>query len=274
MKIWCNGKIAPAETSGLAWSDRGFLLGDGVFETIALKNQQICHWDAHWTRLGSALSYFSLPASYDQNTIKAAILELAMDVQATEAAIRITVSAGAGGRGLAPQAISDPTWVVSLSPRSPSSPTLALAQVAVTRTAGNPSSMYKTLSYIDNIMARRLANGDEAFMLNQYGRLSCAAAGNIFLLANGELLTPALSEGALNGIIRGVILSTGAIAGFTSREARLTLSDMKAAEAIFITNSLVGAQSVSTLLLTNHEPIKKGSPHMATILETIHALAF
>lgn len=274
MKIWSNGHILGSDAAGLEWNDRGFLLGDGVFETIAMRQQKICHWPAHWARLQTAMVYFGLVSHFSAAQIEAAITELASDMQINDGAIRITVSAGAGGRGLVPQSPADPNWVISLAPLSPLQRTISLAQSNVIRTAGNPSSQHKTLSYIDNIVARRQVEADEALLLNQYGRVACAAAGNIFILKNGDLLTPDISEGALAGIIRGALLAMGSVAGFTCRASQLSLADMQAAEAIFVTNSLIGAQSVTALQLTDHAPIKKESPHMAAILETIVAKAF
>jgi branched-chain amino acid aminotransferase len=274
MKVWSNGHILSSDAAGLKWNDRGFLLGDGVFETIAMRQQKICHWPAHWARLQTAMGYFGLVSHFSATQIEAAITKLASDMQITNGAIRVSVSAGAGGRGLAPLSSADPTWVISLTPLSPVPRTISLAQSNVIRTAGNPSTQHKTLSYIDNIVARRQVEADEALLLNQYGRVACAAAGNIFILKNGDLLTPDVSEGALAGVIRGALLAMGTVAGFTCRTSQLSLADMQAAEAIFITNSLIGAQSVTVLQLTDHSPIKKGSPHMAAILEIIEAQAF
>ena len=76
------------------------------------------------------------------------------------------------------------------------------------------------------------------------------------------------------GIIRGLLLTAGSIAGFACRETQISLSDMQEAEAIFVTNSLIGAQAVTVLQLTNQPPIKKGSPQVTAILERIEALAF
>ncbi len=274
MTIWCNGHLAKVEDGGLRLNDRGFLLGDGVFETIALRQQKICHWSAHWKRLEHAMAYFHLTPYFNAAQIEAAIFTLAHELEISDGAIRITVSAGAGGRGLVPLVAAEPSWVVSLAPHAPQPQFISLAQSAVMRSAGNPSTMHKTLSYIDNIVARRQAEADEAFLLNQYGRVACAAAGNIFVLRNGALLTPSLAEGALAGIIRGLLLTAGSIAGFACRETQISLSDMQEAEAIFVTNSLIGAQAVTVLQLTNQPPIKKGSPQVTAILERIEALAF
>ncbi len=274
MKIWSNGHILSSDEAGLKWNDRGFLLGDGVFETVAMRQQKICHWQAHWARLQAAMTYFGLVSHFTAAQIEAAIATLANDMRIADGAIRITVSAGAGGRGLVPREPADPNWVISLAPLAPLPRTISLAQSDVIRVAGNPSSQHKTLSYIDNIVARRRVEADEALLLNQYGRVACAAAGNIFILKEGNFLTPDISEGALAGVIRGALLAAGSVAGFACRATQLRLADLQVAEAIFVTNSLIGAQAVTALQLTDHTPIKKGSPHMAAILETIAAQAF
>ena len=81
---------------------------------------------------------------------------------------------------------------------------------------------------------------DEAVMANQHGRVACTAAGNIFVARGNRLLTPPVSEGALPGIIRGVLLNRGELLGMKIDEALLDESSLQQAEAIFVTNSLNG----------------------------------
>lgn len=272
--IWLNGHIQSLAAPALSLQDRGFLLGEGVFETIALRNDKICLWDSHWHRLSTALNFFDIPCTYSPEQIVHGIQELTQVLDLNSAVIRVSVSTGAGGRGLVPKEYGTPNWAISLTAYSPEDRPISLGQVSIIRPAGNPVVKFKTLSYIDNIMARKLAQADEALMLNQFGRVSCAAAGNIFLHIGGELLTPPCSEGALDGIIRGEILRRGKIEGLVCRERALTRQHLREAQNIVITNSLIGAQLVDQLYLSGEAPIKKGSPSGPAILNSIQQIAF
>jgi len=273
--IWVNGLMVDHKTQ-VRIDDRGFLLGEGVFETIALRNNDICHWQAHWSRLLRGLKYFGIDCQYSEAEIATAVKE-AVRLNLKEehhGTIRISVSSGAGGRGLAPATNGPANWVIQVSPHTESKQLISMAETHILRPSQNPTSLYKTLSYADNIMARRLSAADEVFFFNEHGRVACAAAGNIFILFNDQLITPPCNEGTLNGIVRQVMLEKGIISNAMSREAPISRDDMRQADAIFVTNSLIGAQSVQALMLKNEAPIKKGSPRAAEILLTIRKLAF
>jgi branched-subunit amino acid aminotransferase/4-amino-4-deoxychorismate lyase len=133
--------------------------------------------------------------------------------------------------------------ILQVSPAPPRPAALRLADCSVTRFASGASSVHKTGAYLDNIIARKqalAAGADEAVMMNQYGRIACAAAGNIFIARGNRLLTPPVSEGALPGIIRGALLALGVVAGIKIDEALLDETALQQAETIFVTNSING----------------------------------
>ncbi len=115
----------------------------------------------------------------------------------------------------------------------------------IRRNEGSPASRLKTVSYVDNVLARReaLAGGaDEAVMLNNRGEVACAAAANIFWVKDGRLFTPALACGVLDGIARAKLVEALPVI-----EVAGTLQTLQSADAVFLTNSLVGVRSVSHL---------------------------
>jgi len=106
------------------------------------------------------------------------------------------------------------------------------------------------LAYLDNVLARasaREAGADEALMLNTRGEVACAAAANIFWLKEGLVHTPDLDCGVLDGVIRAWVLAMCRNLGQPAAEVRMPLAALADAEAIFLTNSLMGVRAVSRL---------------------------
>ena len=109
----------------------------------------------------------------------------------------------------------------------------------------SPASRLKTLSYLDNVLARRearAAGADEALMLNNQGHLACASAGNLFWLEGQALSTPALDCGVLAGLARGRVMAAAEGLGLETREVRAGLEALAGASAVFLTNSLTGVR--------------------------------
>ncbi len=226
--------------------DRGLLLGDGLFETILFKAARPILWDAHLARLTRGCAALGLSAP-DAQTLadEAAVAVAAAGLGSARAAVRLTWTAGVGGRGLDRPSQPQPRLIASASPSAPPQGPARLITSAIRRNEGSPASRLKTLSYLDNVLARReaaTAGADEALMLNNRGLLASAAAANLFWIAEGRLYTPALSCGVLEGIMRSQVL-----AAVDVQEVEAPASALHGAEALFLTNSLIGLRRVASL---------------------------
>ncbi|CAI8181995.1 MAG: Aminodeoxychorismate lyase [Alphaproteobacteria bacterium] len=245
--IWLNGDIVSAEAA-ISANDRGLLLGESVFETLLVKNQVPQFWTAHLARLAASCTALGLACSYDDAVLRDGVMALfaadnALHGEKMRAVLRLTVSGGAGGRGLVPTAQATPMVMMQLSDAPPRPDALRLHMSDILRFAGQFSATHKTGQYVDNIMARRqalAAQADEAVMANQHGRLACAAAGNIFVRFDDRLLTPPLGEGALPGVIRGALLEKAQIDGLQIEEAAIDMARLEKADALYVTNSVNG----------------------------------
>jgi branched-chain amino acid aminotransferase/4-amino-4-deoxychorismate lyase len=226
--------------------DRGLLLGDGLFETVLFKAGKAVLWERHMARLARGCAVLGLPApNGDSLALEAAMAVETAGLSDGRAAVRVTWTAGSGGRGLDRPATVQPFAVVSAAPApAPEAPT-SLVTCTVRRNAGSPASRLKTLSYLDNVLARReaqAAGADEALLLNTDGHLACAAAANLFWIAGDCLHTPALACGVLDGIMRGRVLATVPV-----REVAARPEALEPAQAAFLTNSLIGLRPVASL---------------------------
>ena len=245
--IWLNGKFTD-NPAAIAADNRGLLLGDGVFETMLAEKSQVHFLPEHFARLCASLRQLHMPLSYDLDTITDACAVLVAG-EHPRMVLRLTVSR-TGGRGLHINPDQPASWLLTAQAAAPVPQTLNAVTTPLIRPAANPTSHMKTISQLDNILARAhatRAHADEGLMLNEHGRLACAAAGNIFIQNGNTLLTPPESEGALGGIIRHAILTRAEKIGLTARTAPITPDALKTAAHIFVTNSLIGAVPVTQL---------------------------
>jgi len=234
----------------LPLDDRGLLLGDGLFETLLVIDGAPVWWAAHMARLRRGCAALSLPEPAEDDALAAARQVLTTAEAPPRAALRLTWTAGSGGRGLDRPAILSPRLLSSLAPAPRPTAPLRLASVSVRRNAGSPASRHKTLAYLDHVLARREAQAtgaDEAVMLNTAGDVACAAAATLFWVEDGELFTPALECGVLDGLARAAVMDRAAALGVVVREVRAGPAALARAEAVFLTNSLMGLRPAATL---------------------------
>jgi len=227
--------------------DRGLLLGDGLFETMLAQDGALPWIESHLDRMTAGCSVLGLP-SLDREAARAACLAAAP--AAGRAAVRLTLTAGSGGRGLdRPGEPELRLWATSAPSPLPTGPaTLIIARAR--RNEGSPASRLKTLSYLDNVLARAEARGggaDEAVMLNNAGHVACAGAANLFWISGETVFTPALDCGVLGGITRARLLEMAPDLSVRIEETVADRTALQASDAVFLTNSLIGVRAVSRL---------------------------
>ncbi len=252
--IWLDGERMPAGQARIDPSDRGLLLGEGLFETLLAVQGRPVLAGRHWQRLSTSAEALGIPLRWTPERIDHACRELltATGLDRGLAALRVTLTGGAGPRGLLPPADPRPRLLITAAPQSdgllpPARVILASARVS----SSSPLRRHKSLSYLESILARReaaAAGADEALLLGEAGQLVEASAANLFLVDGSRLRTPPVSDGALPGITRGLLLELAAEVGLEPREERLGLDDLRQAEAVLLTSSLIGLRPVIALL--------------------------
>ena len=229
--------------------DRGLLLGDGLFETVLAVNGVLVGLAAHLDRMTAGCAVVGLPPP-DRMLAERLMREALAGMAAPRVAVRLTLTAGSGGRGLDRPAAPEPRLFASAAASPRSSEPARLITSSVRRNDGSPAARLKTLAYLDNVLARAQARergADEALMLNSRGEAACAAAANVFWVRDGRLYTPALECGVLAGTMRARVLSAAVRLGVEVAEVRASSEALAGAEAVFLTNSLIGLRAVSGL---------------------------
>jgi branched-chain amino acid aminotransferase len=274
--LWVNGKLLPVGEAVLDPRDRGFTLGDGLFETMRVKGGTVLRLERHLSRLRTGAAVLGLPSHPEDEDLTGAVARTLAANGLTEAAVRLTISRGVPKRrGILPEPESNPTLVVHAEPFTGYPTELyergARAVISgIRRNEHSPLARVKSLNYLDNVLARREAEArgaDDALLLNTAGDLACASAANLFLLLDGTLVTPSVASGALPGTLRELLTSELAPrVGLEVVERTVRPQELRAAEEAFLTNALMG---IVPLIEVDAIPIGTGEPGpVSTVLGT------
>jgi branched-chain amino acid aminotransferase len=269
--VWLNGRIVSLTDAHISVTDRGFLLGDGLFETMPVYMGRVFDLDAHLERLASGLAVLKFAGAVDLVKLRAGIADYLAAEEMVTAVLRLTVTRGAGPRGLLPPEAPSPALLMTLSPMPPlATEPLSLHIAAATRrNEFSPLSRIKALPYLDNVLALQEARdhgADEAILLNVRGTIACATAANIFAIRDGRLETPPLSDGALPGTMRALVLALANRLGLAAVETSLRAGDLAGADEVFLTNSI---RRVTPVKECNGKPV---GGRGGRALERLHAL--
>lgn len=253
MTVWLNGSLVPMEDARIDPSDRGFLLGDGIFETLAARKGRIVFADLHFDRLSRGANALGITLPYSIAELTSAITSLLSACDTTNqdrTAIRLTVTRGTGPRGLVPSPEAKSTVLITCFASPDLKETVSTIIATGRRNEFSPIANLKTLTYLDQILARReaaIAGTDDAILLNTQNKVACATAGNLFLWDSNTLITPPLTDGCLDGTVRRKILDIASETNIAAFEESITPSTLANVESAFLTNSLVGLQPLHSI---------------------------
>ena len=252
VSVWLDG----VPGSALPLPDRGLDFGDGLFETLLLENGRALFRQAHLERLRVGLAALALPDC--SSTAEQHLERVCADIVIRGwpwAALRITVTRGAGERGYAAPAQVTPRIIITASPmqhdcrQMPQPAALVFADL---RLSSEPFlAGVKHLNRLEQVIAAtqaRQAQADESVLLDHSGRVVSVAAGNLFFVVGKELVTPPLAACPIHGTRRRLVIEQLAPAlGLDIREARVESEFFSSCDEVFFTNSLQGLRPVKTL---------------------------
>lgn len=243
MLVWLNGTLQESAAARIAPLDRGFTLGDGVFETLRISANQPLYLEQHLARLGTGAALLQI--AFDARLVQRAITELLAASRPGNAALRVTLSRGEGPRGLLPPAEATPTLLITTAPLvAPAKEVSVIVARSTRRNELSPLSRIKSLNMLDNLLARQEAQAagvDDALLLNSRGCLTESSISNIIAQREGVLVTPPLADGVLPGITRARLMQLLPI-----KEVSMGEADLATLEAMVLTNSL-GVRAVARL---------------------------
>ena len=250
--VFLNGTLTAPDAISISARDRGFTLADGLFETMRARRGGVFRLDQHLARMSDGLRTMAIPEAAElRRWVQDAVVRAGL----ADLSIRLTVTRGPGPGGLAPPEHVQPTVVVSVNAMPPfpaDTYTTGLRAVVASgrRNAQSPTAGLKTLAYTDAIVAWLEAHrvgADEAIFLDTNGNCSEATASNLFMVRDGQVLTPPVSCAALPGITRAAVLELTRAAGMRAEERVFGLDALASAQEVFLTSSLRGLAPVSSL---------------------------
>ncbi len=262
-----NGVICDASEAKIPVNDHGFLYGDGVFEGLRFYNGRLLKLHRHLARLADSARALGMRLPMSAGKIEQALLEIVEAFTQTDGYLRLIVTRGAGPLGIDPShcepgcvvIIADQLKMVSQEVRDKGA---RLIIASTRRLAGDQlDSRIKSLNYLNQIMAKMEANvaeADEAVVLNQSGFVAEGTADNIFIVTGGTLETPPVTDGALDGITRGLMLEVAENIAIPVRERSLTTYDLYIADECFLTGT--GAELIPVREIAGRQIKKSPGP--------------
>lgn len=235
-----NGALVPQATATIPVSDRGFLYGETLFETMRAECAAIALWDAHMARLRTSADRLGFVVPYADEELLAQCLGV-VDANALPAAVvRLTLTRGA-----------PPVLLVTAQAPSPDFARKAaegyrIATSAWERPSHRAWPLYaKTGNYLNSVLALRSVGGecDEAILFDDEGFLTEGSFSNIFLVRDGALWTPALPR-CLPGVGRARVIACAREAGLDVIEKDIDRAELALAEELFLTNAVRGIMPV------------------------------
>ncbi|GAE45769.1 branched-chain amino acid aminotransferase [Mesobacillus boroniphilus JCM 21738] len=268
--IFLNGQFVSKKDAVVSVYDHGFLYGDGVFEGIRVYEGNVFRLQDHVNRLYDSAKSIMLSIPYSKQELSDLVVETLRVNGLLNAYIRVVVSRGVGNLGLDPSSCARPQVIViaeelALFPKELYESGIEIVTVATRRNRSDVlSPKVKSLNYLNNILVRieaGLSGVNEALMLNDQGYVAEGSADNVFIVKNGEILTPPGYVGALEGITRNAIMEIAHNLGFLMREEVFTRHDVYVADEVFLTGT---AAEVIAVVKVDGRTIGEGKPGAVT----------
>ncbi|MEU8892084.1 aminodeoxychorismate lyase [Streptomyces sp. NPDC048442] len=240
MKVWVNGALVDADAARVSVLDHGMTVGDGVFETMKAVDGKAFALTRHLNRLTTSARGLGLPDP-DLDEVRRACAVVLDANPMPLGRLRVTYTGGVSPLG-SDRGDAVPTLIVALGETVRRPDSTAVVTVPWTRNERSALAGLKTTSYAENVVALARARehgASEALFANTVGRLCEGTGSNVFVVLDGQLLTPPVASGCLAGITRAL-----AVEWAGAREADLPFDVLEQAEEIFLTSTLRDVQAV------------------------------
>lgn len=266
MKIYINGTFYEKNEAKISVLDHGFLYGDGIFEGIRLYSGNVFKLTKHIDRLFKSARAILLDLPWTKEQIIEAICMSCRENNLTDGYIRLVVSRGVGKLGLSPFGCETPQLIIiadqiQLYPKELYETGLRAITVPTRRNSSAAiPPMVKSLNYLNNILAKIEAQKlgfQECIMLNNEGYVAECSGDNIFIVADGKIITPPTFAGSLSGITRGTVFELANKFGIEILEKEMTRYDIWTADECFLSGT---AAKLIPLVELDSRVIGNGKP--------------
>ena len=245
---WLNGKLVNREQAKVSVFDHGLLYGDGVFEGIRFYQRRAFCLEAHLRRLSHSAAAIDLMLPYTLDELEIAIEDVIRAYTEADGYLRLVITRGEGSLGIDPALCQRATAFIIADRIAVVAPHVLEqgAKLVIASTRRLPPDgldpRLKSLNYLNHVLARMEAShagADEAILLNAQGYVTEGTTDNIFIVRDGTLMTPPVTDGALEGITRDIVLQLACELGIACLERALAPYDLYTADECFLTGTAV-----------------------------------
>ena len=256
MNINYNGALISAEGNILALHNRAFAYGDAVTDVSKYSYQQLLFWEEHYLRLmaGMRVLRMNIPMSFSMEYIEEEILKTIRSNALESQPVRVRISIFRKSGNTYTPTNNDIEYLIETQPLSSAFYVLNEEPYEVELFKDfyiQPDLLanIKHTNRIVNVLGSVFAQENDyqnCILLNSQKNIAGALDGNIFLVNGNTLKTPALTDGAVNGITRKMLIkSLQKTSDYQVEETSISPFELQKADELFITNSLIGIQPVS-----------------------------
>lgn len=265
-KIYISGELVPKDEAKISVYDHGLLYGDGVFEGIRVYGGNVFLLKEHIDRLYESAQVLRLVIPISAEAMTTAVRETVAANEIDDGYVRLVVTRGAGTLGLDIRKTANPQVIIiadtiTLYPQEIYEQGMKLVTASTIR--NHPQALsprIKSLNYLNNILAKIEGTDTgsvEALMLNHKGEVAECTGDNIFIVKDGDISTPPIDAGILEGVTRDTVIRLARDNGLTVRETTLTRHDVYVADECFLTGT---AAEVIAVVSLDGRQIGEGKP--------------
>lgn len=251
--VFLNGEYLPNDKAKISVLDRGFLYGDGIFETIRVYRGAPFRWREHLDRMRNSANSLGIKYDPDPAALRVIVDELLKQNNLQDAYLRINLSRGIYSGKIGFEASGEPTLFIyadTLNPPKEDEYENGVGAIIMPQSYVSPLAAHKTIAYLPYLLAREKAikaGAREAFLSAPSGRITEGATSNIFIVLEGSIFTPPTDGSILAGIARRVVIDALAENNIRCLEDYFIRSDLTDADEIFITNSMIEVLPITSL---------------------------
>jgi len=254
MVVFLNGQFVAETQAVVSVNDRGFMYGDGLFETMRVFNGRPFRMAQHLERMVRGADFLKIKLPFTPKELQQCAGQLIEKNQMPDSILRVMLTRGPGERGYTPKGSDTPVVVMTLHPAAPldpnSPPQWSLATSSFRIPASDPLASFKTTNKLVSIMARAEAEekgADEALITNTNGEVAETAGANLFWVYHDKICTTPTGRGVLPGITRAVVLEICQVLALPTNKRVIKPEALRNAEGIFLTQSALGVVTISSL---------------------------